>query len=82
MKPGANGGDVTTMDMMYSYENTQGKGGAAFSEEIIKKMTGKLRAVRNANSERLDPEIELKAQQLLESLNAVQTHHADYYAQK
>jgi hypothetical protein len=69
-------GDTTTIDLMSSYEGQK----AVFQEDTIKRMSQKLKAVRLANEGLLDPEYEVKLQYFIQTLELIETSHADFYA--
>ena len=61
---------------MYSYENKA----AVFSEDTIKRMTFKLKTLRNANKDSIYPENEARLLSFLDTLNTLESSHADFYA--
>ena len=78
VQSGMRPGDITTIDLMYSYENQK----TTFQEDTIKRMTNKLKAVKQDNSTIIDSEYQVKLTSFIKTLETIERDHADFYAQR
>ena len=68
--------EINTIDLMYNFDPAK----LSFSEDVVKRMSSKLKQIKRVNREQLDSEQEGNVQQVITALQQMETAHIDFYA--